>query len=317
MLKVIQFPGRAESKRDTLTPYLADLIEPYRRYLVGESRRPEGIDRYLWGYRRFLGWIGDQATVADVTPAVVQAYKEFLANEREAAPATIINALAILRDFSRFAIGRSWRADDPTVGISRPQKQRPRPKPLYPHEIEALMDAIRMPIYLPEKRRWRWLRNERIVYLLLYSGLRLSEGAGLCWPDIRLPADVIIVPAQIAKGGKERAIKIHARLKTILERVPPHERVGAVVGRKGGRCLTDRGMAKVFTKWLQDELHFTDIHAHRLRHSFACLMLWHGADLKTIQELLGHSQLGTTEWYLQAREEDKQRAIDTIPDFGG
>lgn len=210
-------PSAAPSEHaPTASTHLADLIEPYRRYMVGESRRAEGIARYLWGYRRFLAWIGEGATVADITPATVQAYKEYLANERAAAPATIINALANLRDFARFCIGRGERTDDPTVGIARPKKQRPKPKPLYPHEIEALMDAIRMPPWLRERRRWHWRRNQRLVYLLLYSGLRLSEAAGLCWSDLKLPADLICVPATIAKNGKERTVKLHARLKTIL-----------------------------------------------------------------------------------------------------
>lgn len=298
------------------SPRLVELTEDYRRYLVGESRRAEGVARYLWGYRRFAEWMGEGATVQDVQHAEVLEYKEYLANERKAAPPTIINALAVIKDFSAFCVLKGYRTDDPTAGIKRPKKQRPKPKPLYPYEIEEMLDAIRMPPWLRESRRWYWARNRRLVYLLLYSGLRLSEAANLCWSDIHLQVNVISVRAEHAKNGKERLIKLHARLKAILETVPVEERAHAVAGRKDHGCLTERGMAKIFTNWLQDELKFTNVHAHRLRHSFACLMLWNKADLKTIQELLGHNQLGTTEWYLEAREEEKQQAIDHIPDFG-
>jgi site-specific recombinase XerD len=76
------------------------------------------------------------------------------------------------------------------------------------------------------------------------------------------------------------------------------------------------GLAKVFSGWLQREIAQKAIHAHRLRHTFACLLLWNGADLRTIQELLGHAQLGTTEWYLEVQTEHKLKAIQSIPDFG-
>lgn len=318
-MTIIDFGAYVEARRRTApdeSPRLADLVEDYRRYLVGESRRDEGIARYLWGYRRFVAWMGMGATVADVDGPRLQEYKEYLANERKAAPATITNALAIQKDFARFCVGRGWRADDPTIGIKRPPKQRPKPKPLYPHEIEALLEAIRVSPYLRPRRWWHWARNRRLVYLLLYSGLRLSEAANLCWEDIHLQADAIFVSGAHAKGGKDRTVGLHPRLKTVLEAVPPEERIGAVAGRHDRQCLTSRGMAKIFSAWMQTELKFTKIHAHRLRHSFACLMLWNGADLKTIQELLGHAQLGTTEWYTVAREEDKQAAVNRIPDFG-
>jgi len=310
------FPQQRERASTQHATALADLIEPYRRYLVGESRRDEGIARYVWGLGRFLDWMGDGATVADVDRGKVQDYKEYLANERQARPASIINALAIQRDFARFCVMKGYRADDPTLGVSRPTKQRPRPKPLYPYEIEELIAAIRMPLDLREQRRWYWERNRRLVYVLLYSGLRLSEAAGLRWADIKLPAGVLIVPAHVAKGGKERTVTLHSRLVAVLETVPESERRGAVAGRTDGACLKSRSVGHIFSAWIQDELKFADVHAHRLRHSFACLMLWNGADLKTIQELLGHNQLGTTEWYVTAREEDKQQAIDCIPNFG-
>jgi len=312
---VIPFPARAHVSTPH-SPVLADLIEPYRRYLVGESRRDEGIERYIWGLRRFLDWMGDGATVADVGGKSIQEYKEYLANERAAAPATIINALAIQRDFARFCVIKGYRTDDPTVGVARPSKQRPRPKPLYPYEIEDLTRAMQLPPDLCADKRWYWERNRRVVYLLLYSGLRLSEAAGLRWEHIKLPANVIIVPAHLAKNSKERVVKLHRVLKALFEAVPECERHGAVAGRTDGQCLKSRSMGKIFKWWVADELCIADVHAHRLRHSFACLMLWNGADLKTIQELLGHAQLGTTEWYVTAREEDKQRAIDCIPDFG-
>lgn len=308
---VIQFP-----ERERTSTRLVDLVGSYRRYLVGESRRDEGVERYLWAYRRFVAWMEEGAEVAHVTHAQVRTYKEYLANERQAAPATIINALAVIRDFSIFCIGKGYRTDDPTEGIKRPKKQRPHPKPLHPHEIDRLMDAIKMPPYLRERRRWHWERNRRLVFVLLYSGLRLREASGLLWSDIVFEADLIVVRAENAKNGKERSVKLHPRLRAILELILPSERVGAVAGRKDGECLTDRGAGKIFTSWLQDELKLPEVHAHRLRHSFACLMLWNGADLKTIQELLGHNQLGTTEWYLQSLDVHKQRAIAAIPDFG-
>lgn len=107
-MHIIPFPTDRHVVRST-SPTLAGLVEPYRRYLVGESRRPEGIARYLWGYRRFVVWMGECATVADVVEATVLEYKQYLANEKRAAPATIINALAIQRDFARFCIGKGYR----------------------------------------------------------------------------------------------------------------------------------------------------------------------------------------------------------------
>lgn len=314
-MQLIQFPA-AEARRDG--PRLVDLVEPYRRYMAGKSRRPEGVARYLWGFRRFVAWLGADTTNADLTERAVEEYKEYLVNDRGAAVATVINALAVLRDFATFAQKKGYRSDDPTANVERPTKQRPQPKPLYPHEIDALIDAIRMPPWLRPCRRWHWERNRRLVFLLLYSGLRLSEAAGLRCGDVKIEANVIVVPAQIAKNGKERRVTLHPRLKTIFQLVPAAEWQPdrAVAGRADGACLTSRGMAKIFNGWLQDELKFDAVHAHRFRHSFACLMLWNKADIKTIQELLGHNQLSTTEWYLEAREEEKRAAVAAIPDFG-
>jgi integrase/recombinase XerD len=327
-MTIIHFEARAKERgaslavaqpAASLSPYLSTLIAPYQRYLVGEGRRTEGVARYLWGLGRFLEWMPDGATVADVDGPRCQEYKEYLANDRRAAPATIINALAILRDFARFCVAKGYRGDDPTADVKRPKKVRPRAKPLHPHEVEALIAAIRIPERLPAQRRWRWERDRRLVYLLIYTGLRLKEAAGLCWRDVSLEAGVIVVPIGTAKGGKERAIEIHPRLKAILESVPEAERQDdqAVAGRSDGHCLTDSGMAKIFSRWLKDELGIQKVHPHRLRHSFACLMLWNGADIRTIQELLGHAQLATTEWYLEVLDEQRRSAIGRIPDFGG
>lgn len=310
--KIIQFPARQERKNEQS---LVFQIEAYRRYLVGEGRREQGVARYIWGFRRFLDWFGEERLPSEIDKAAVQRYKEYLANEKLSSHSTILNALAILRDFSRYARTVGVMNEDPTDGIRRPPKQRPNPKPLYPHEIEELMEAIQPSPYLSKRRQWHWHRNRRLVYLMLYSGLRLSEAAGLNWDSVDLSAKKIFVSARFAKGGKERSLTIHDKLLQILAGVPISERHGPVIGRSDGQHLTAKGMGKIFSNWLQDELNFSKIHAHRLRHSFACLMLWNGATLKDIQDLLGHSQLGTTQWYLEADEQSKANSINRIPEF--
>lgn len=309
---------------------LCSQIDAFEAYLRGRHRRPRGIRMYCWSLQRFFAWLGDDATHADLTAIAVQGYVEQLAG-RGLKPASTINALATIRAFCLCSIAWGHRTDDVTAGIQRPAKQRPAPKPLVESDVRWLLDLIREPVEgLTAAARWRWRRNQRLIYLMLYAGLRASEAVDVLWEDVALAEGMLAV--RDGKGGKGRLITLHASLAALLEAVPTDERRPsfAIAGKWAkdatGRAvvapLSHRSIQHLFDRWI-DELKTTEtaeridaLHAHRLRHTFACLLLWNDADLKTIQELLGHAQLGTTEWYLQADRKRKQAAVARIPDLG-
>jgi site-specific recombinase XerD len=327
-MHIVPFPTARAARRiePAGVPRLADLIEPYRRYLVGEKRSPSGMDRYCWGLGRVFTWLdgqlGQLATMDDLTHATCKRYKEAL-GEQGAANATIINALAAIRDFSIWAVGEGLRSDDPTAGIKRPPKKRPDPDPLYEDEIALLLQAIKEPAGLTSKQRWYWRRDALAVQLFVYTGGRLAEIAGLKWKHIKIAAGVIHFRGDSgAKGGKDRTVHIHPDLEAALLTVPEHRRVAsrAVVGRPDGQNLTAGGLAKRFAVWLVPQVErmaeqFPELYPHKLRHTFASVLVWNDVDLRTLQELLGHAQLGTTEHYVKVRDKDKRAAIAKFPRF--
>jgi integrase/recombinase XerD len=146
--------------------------------------------------------------------------------------------------------------------------------------------------------------------LMLFAGLRISEAAALRWRDVDLEAGVLMVIE--GKGGKDRAVPIHPILRAELLRVESPRPSWAVVGRRDNQPMNQKSLAHLFERWLPDcDLH---ISAHRLRHSFASELLRHGADLRSIQELLGHTSLEMTQRYLMLGSQQLRAAIDRLPD---
>ena len=313
-------------RRSDRAPALVSYMPAYRVYLVGEKRSPSGAERYCWALGRVFAWldetIGRAATMEDLNHAACRRYKESL-GAQGAANATIINALAAIRDFSIWAIGEGVRSDDPTAGIKRPPKRRPDPDPLYEDELALLLAAIKEPPDLDSKTRWYWRRDSLAVELFVYTGGRLSEIAGLKWKHIHLGAGVITFRGDAgAKNGKDRTVHTHPNLHETLVTIPESRRIAdhAVAGRVDGGNLTASGLSKRFTTWLVPQIartadQFPDLYPHKLRHTFASILVWHDVDLRTVQELLGHAQLGTTEHYVKVRDKDKRAAIDKFPRF--
>ncbi|GAB4190531.1 MAG: tyrosine recombinase XerA [Roseiflexaceae bacterium] len=315
---IIAFPTQAR------VAILRDLIDGYRGYLRGEGRREQGIARYVWALGRFETWLSERlnrpAILADLTAEVVRAYKVALA-EAGRKNATIINALATVRDFALFA-----QIPDPTAGVRRPPKRRPNPRPLYPEEIVALMQIVRaIPDDLNVHRRWIWQRNQRLLSLYLYTGVRLAEATNLRWSEVHLDSGIIEV--RDGKNGNDRIVPIAAPLLELLRAVPEAERQPhmAVISKRHGdgtlEPMSRRGVEKVTQLWLRQLLKAAEkdqhlrVYAHRLRATFASVLLWNGVDLKTIQELMGHLDLATTQYYLDVRDDDKRAAVDKFPRF--
>lgn len=156
-----------------------------------------------------------------------------------------------------------------------------------------------------------WLRNRRIVIVLLYTGLRRTEVAGLTWDDVYLLDAQLIVRSETAKGGHERMIPLHPRVVDELMTTPETERRGAIAGHPDGRCLSHKSIGLIFERWLNDL--GLRISAHRLRHSCATELLISGASLHEVQATLGHADIRTTEGYTALIPERQKAAIDRLP----
>jgi len=159
------------------------------------------------------------------------------------------------------------------------------------------------------------------------TGLRLSELAALRWSDVHLRAGVLDVRAEASKNGTERSVPIPDFLRVELETVPLKHRKGSapVLTCVSGKPITDSGLSHIFDRWIPERLEAlaevigedTALHlyAHRLRHTFASMLVWEDTDLRTVQELLGHKQLETTAHYTKTDPRRKQAAVAKLPDF--
>lgn len=287
---------------------LHDLIPIYEQHLRALGRRERGIARYLDHLRGFLATLPEGATTADLTPAAVRAHMRERA--AQVAATTVLGMLTSVRSFCQFLIEEEMLDVDPTTRVRWPRRKQGIPRALSSGELAALVEALRLPGDINDRDCWYWRRNRKVIYLMLYAGLRLSEAAALLWRDIDMMKGTLTV--QEGKGGKSRVVSLHRRLRAELQPARPAH--WAVVGKVDGSCLQGKSLAHIFEVWLP-RLGLVGISAHRLRHTFATEMLNRGASLCDIQEALGHENLETTRIYLQVDFARIRAAIDTLPDW--
>jgi len=291
-------------------PTIAETLPNFAAALAGRKLSPRTIDTYRRAVRGFGAWLGPEATIGDIQPGTLLAFQSDM---RKRESATIRKYFCALRCYCRWLIRARIRLDDPTMDLIWPQRTTPLPRALSSSEIELLLALLERPLPVLDKaKRWVRKRDRRAIVVMLYAGLRLSEAVNLKWTDIDLPAKTLTVFH--GKGNKTRMVGLHRQLVQSLEAVPLSERVGYVIGGRGGRKIAGKTLAKMFEAngWVRDA--GLDISAHELRHTFATQLLRNGADLRAIQLMLGHASLATTQIYLHLSMSDKQRAIDLLPD---
>ena len=210
--------------------------------------------------------------------------------------ATLARKQCALRAFYAFRARMGHIADSPARRLAFPRRRVSLPNVVSVDDCFAILDA-------PSKRTAAGLRDRCALELLYDAGLRVSELAGLDLADIG--PDVLRVSG---KGGKERAVPIVTKARAAIDAylVRRHElRPGSealLVNRRGGR-LTTRSIARHLAKYALIAGARRHVHPHALRHSFATHLLDMGADLRGIQELLGHSSLSTTQRYTHVSSE--------------
>jgi integrase/recombinase XerD len=263
------------------------------------SNTVEAYRRDLRRYLSFLTSWGIQDVPA-VTDEAVAAYVVQLTSSTHDdgllyRPASVARMLSAVRSFHRFELREAVTDHDPTVGIVPPKLPRSLPRPLSVQEVTTLLET-------PPEAEPVGLRDRAILELLYGAGLRISELTGLDVDDVELEEGSVRV---LGKGGKERDVPVgrYAReaVSAYLARARPvfatnRSRAALLLNQRGGR-LTRQGVSQVVARHVRGAGIRRRVTPHTLRHSFATHLLEGGADVRVVQELLGHASVATTQIY--------------------
>jgi integrase/recombinase XerD len=266
----------------------------YSRLIALERRSPLTAETYGLEIRRFLDWLGREGLdAAAADPSSLIRYLEYRRTVEGIDPRSAAKAISALRSFFRFLVDEGMREDNPATLLEASRRPFRLPETLPREAVEELLAAV-------DTGSPRGIRD-RTIYELIYSaGLRISEAVSLNLKDLDFPSFTARVRG---KGSKERLVVFGAVAADWLRRYLADARPGLAKSRKGqalfiagnGARLSRKGIWKNYRR-LTLSLG-TGSRLHSLRHSFATELLAGGADLRSVQELLGHSDITTTQIY--------------------
>jgi integrase/recombinase XerD len=284
--------------------------ERFLGYLVVERGLADNtVAAYRRDLRRYLAFLTARGIdrAEDVDAGIVRSFVASVSasthgEDGEPYKATsVARALSAVRSFHRFLLREGIVDRDPTVDVVRPRLPRALPHPLGVEEVRRLVEA-------PDPSTPTGLRDRAILEVLYGSGLRVSELTSLDVDDLDLDDGFVRV---VGKGGKEREVPMgrHARAATraYLTRgrpslAGPRSRGAVFLNTRGGR-LTRQSCAKLLATYAAAVGLGRRVSPHDLRHSFATHLLEGGADVRVVQELLGHASVATTQIYTLVTKE--------------
>lgn len=269
---------------------MKDYIDKFIRYLqVEKGLSPHTLRAYqkdLEIFSEFVNTSPEKIDPVDVRGFIAQQISSGLSKT------TAGRRLAAVRSFFRFLHREGYVKSNPAKVINTPRKPKTLPKFLTVDDVFNLIEK-------PEGIGFMVARDRAILELLYSSGIRVSELSGLDMGDINLRDGLVKVKG---KGKKERIVPIGAKAidairSYLIERMLLKKRDAALFLNRRGSRLTERSIRRLVVKYARMVLLDGRIGPHTLRHTFATHLLQAGADLRTIQELLGHSSLSTTQKY--------------------
>ena len=264
-------------------------------------------------FRQFLESLSVNGSGPSLTSVDLPMLQNYVAamREREYADATVARKIAAVKSFYSYLTAEGVVTTDPTDTLSSPRVGKRLPKALSVREIDELLEQ-------PRKRSTPEAKRDRAMLELLYAtGMRVSELVALSLESIELLNNLATVRC-VGKAGKERVIPIHEQavhaLRIYLQDARPEmayskrER-GLFINRRGER-LTRQGFWLILKNYARMAGIPSDVTPHTLRHSFATHMLRGGAPLRSVQELLGHANISTTQIYTQLTDEHVRRVYE-------
>ncbi|MEO1530050.1 MAG: tyrosine recombinase XerC [Planctomycetota bacterium] len=276
-------------------------IAQFMRYLVNERNASElTIKSYREDLLGFVDWIeasrGSVPKLNSLSPQDLRAFQAAL-QKADYARTTISRKLAALRSFFKFAMREGLTPSNPAKPLRNPRRQRKLPHVLSDEEVGRLLVA-------PPANRTDGLRDRAILETMYSAGLRVSELVGMQDGDIDRAQQIVRIRG---KGRKERicplgsfaikAIDAYAAKRTRSEPTEALGRQAPVFVNRFGNGLTTRSVGRMLEKYLAAASLDSQTSPHTLRHSFATHLLDRGADIRSVQELLGHKSLATTQIY--------------------
>lgn len=278
--------------------------EGYLRHELGLARSTTSV--YTSEARRFLVWLNKSSLSVDsVCLQDIEAFISARGEGRALHPNTVSRIISSLRSFFGFLLVSGLRSDNPALNMEGPKKPFHIPQVLELNEVERFLDSIDMDS--PQGMR------DRALFEIIYScGLRISEAVGLELPHVLLTEGLIRVHG---KGGKERLVPLGDEAEAFLVRylakarpllLKSSSRTNHVFLNYRGEALSRKGMWKRFKSIAC--LANVSGKVHTLRHSFATHLLKGGADLRSVQELLGHADIVTTQIYTHLEGKDLEQA---------
>ena len=232
--------------------------------------------------------------------ADIEKYFEYLKSENKKT-STISRNLATIRSFYQFLVRTKKIRKDPTAGVHSPKVEKKVPNILTSKEVELLLDQ-------PKEMDLKGIRDKAMLEFAYATGMRVTEIISLNIKDVNLQESYVVCHS----GLKERNIPLGSlslkALEDYIVKARPilikDEKVDALFVNINGKRLTRQGFWKI-VKYYKEQAHITkELTPHVLRHSFATHLLQNGADLKAIQTMLGHSDISSTQVYMQFQNEN-------------
>ena len=273
------------------------ILKEYEDYLIQVKQSSENtVASYMRDLRQFAAYLQElNIAVKDVVQDTIHDYVTHL-QEKGKSSATISRCLASLKSLFTFCISRGYREVNPVVGIHVEKAEKKLPQILSGKEVELLLEQ-------PKCTDLKGYRDKAMLELLYATGIRVSELINLDVTDVNIPGGFI----KCGSAGKMRIIPLYpAAIKALseyIEDIRPKmvadvDEESLFVNVSGDR-MSRQGFWKII-KYYQEKAQIDkDITPHTLRHSFAAHLLENGADLRSIQEMLGHSDISSTQVYAQ------------------
>lgn len=273
---------------------MKEQIERFMNYLSVERGLSQNT---LSAYRRdinaYSAFLGKKSALPGVNREMIVSYLIHLKGRR-LSPVSIARALSAIKGFHRFLYSEGYSSQDPTLSMKTPSAWTKLPAVLSLNEVERLLSK-------PDVSKAAGIRDRAILELLYATGMRATELISLKMTDANLEVGYIRC---MGKGSKERIVPLGRQaikcIRTYLSEARPHyskNKDGILFISRLGGPMSRQSLWKIIKKYSKRALLKSEISPHTLRHSFATHLLERGADIRAVQEMLGHVSISTTQIY--------------------